>query len=114
MGGLFGELPEQHGGPARPSVRPRLREAERRQVALRSASLDDLLEAGHEARLVWRFVTGLDLGPLYAAIRSVEGHQGRPAADPAILVSLWLYATLRGVGSARELDRLCRDHVAYQ
>jgi hypothetical protein len=29
-------------------------------------------------------------------------------------MALWLYATLDGVGSARELDRLCEDHVAYQ
>jgi len=29
-------------------------------------------------------------------------------------LALWLYATLDGVGSARKLDRLCRDHVAYQ
>jgi hypothetical protein len=29
-------------------------------------------------------------------------------------VALWLCATLRGVGSARELARLCADHVAYQ
>lgn len=61
---------------------------------------------------MWRFVTGLDLTALHARIRSVEGRQGRPAAAPGILVALWLYATLRGVGSARELDRLCREHVA--
>jgi hypothetical protein len=27
---------------------------------------------------------------------------------------LWLYAALRGVGSARELNRLCQEHVAYR
>jgi hypothetical protein len=31
-----------------------------------------------------------------------------------LLVALWVFATLRGVGSARELDRLCSDHLAYQ
>jgi hypothetical protein len=29
-------------------------------------------------------------------------------------MALWLYATLDGVGSAREVGRLCEDHVAYQ
>ena len=31
-----------------------------------------------------------------------------------MLVALWVFATLRGVGSARELERLCEDHLAYQ
>ncbi len=57
---------------------------------------------------------GLDLSPLHARIRAVEGHPGRPPIDPAILVSLWLYATLEGVGSARALARLCEEHDAYR
>ena len=51
---------------------------------------------------------------MYAGIRSVEGGAGRDAADPRILLALWLYATLEGVGSARQVARLCEDHVAYQ
>lgn len=34
--------------------------------------------------------------------------------DPRILLALWIYATLQGEGSARELDRPCRAHLAYQ
>ncbi len=33
---------------------------------------------------------------------------------PRVLYALWLFATFKGVGSARELDRLCQDHLAYQ
>ncbi len=51
---------------------------------------------------------------LHERIRAIEGHPGRPPIDPAILVSLWLYATLEGVGSARALDRLCAEHDAYR
>ncbi len=29
-------------------------------------------------------------------------------------MALWLYATIDGVGSARQLDELCRSHSAYQ
>jgi hypothetical protein len=29
-------------------------------------------------------------------------------------MALWLYATLEGVGSARQLAGLCKDHVAYR
>jgi transposase len=81
---------------------------------MRAASLDSLLGDDHRARVVWEYVQGLDLAPLYEDIRSVEGRAGRDATDPGILLALWLYATLEGVGSARQLARLCEEHVAYQ
>ncbi len=97
-----------------PRGRPRLQRPERDQVELRPTHLDGLLPPDHRARLVWDFVEALDLSPLHARIRAVEGHPGRPPIDPAILVSLWLYATLEGVGSARALARLCEEHDAYR
>jgi transposase len=63
---------------------------------------------------VWAYVEGLDLTPLYQTIAAVDGTAGRPATDPKLLLALWLYATVDGVGSARALDRLCTTHVAYQ
>jgi transposase len=76
--------------------------------------LDARLPAAHRARVVWEFVEGLDLTPLYQAIKAVEGHAGRPPIDPAILLAVWLYATLEGVGSARAVERLCEEHDAYR
>ena len=76
--------------------------------------LEDLLETDHQARVVWDFVAQLDLAPLYARIRAVEGGPGRPAIDPRILTAVWLYATLEGVGSARALDWLCENHNAFR
>ena len=76
--------------------------------------LEDLLDHDHQARQVWDFVQGLDLSPLYITIRSFEGGPGRPSTDPRILTSLWLYATLEGVGSARALDWLCQEHNAFR
>jgi transposase len=81
---------------------------------MRCASLDQLLPPDHQARLVWDFVRGLDLTPLLQRIQAVEGHAGRDANDPRLLLALWLQATLDGVGSARALDELCRVHLAYQ
>lgn len=92
----------------------RFETANRNQIELQPCDLEALLPPGHAARLVWRFVDGLDLRALYAAIRAREGAPGRPPIDPKILVALWLYATLDGVGSARELDRLCYAHDAYR
>jgi transposase len=93
---------------------PRVQSAVRNQVELRACDLDALLPVGHQARAVWAFVQSLDLQALYAQIRAVEGSVGRAPIDPAILMSLWLYATLDGVGSARELDRLCDSDDAYR
>jgi hypothetical protein len=39
---------------------------------------------------------------------------GRDATDPRLLIALWLYAATRGVGSARELARLCVESKPYQ
>ncbi len=93
---------------------PRVQRPDRAQLELRAIDLDGLLPADHRARLVWSFVEGLDLGPLYDAIRAVEGEPGRPPIDPAILTALWLYATVENVGSARALERLCDQHDAYR
>jgi len=108
------ELPEQRA-PERPSGgAPRLRVPERRQAEWRAVSLDELVAPDHRVRLVWRFVEGLDLSPRYAAIKAVEGRPGHPPADPRLLVALWLYATVEGIGSARALARLCEEHLAFQ
>src|SRR6478609_7660534 len=113
---LFDLPPADVPGPtARLGVgRPRLRRAVRDQVVYRALALDALLPADHDARVIWAYVEGLDLAATYDAIGSVHGGSGRAATDPRVLLALWLYATTDGVGSARELDRLCRDHVAYQ
>ncbi|HSL50007.1 MAG TPA: IS1182 family transposase [Candidatus Deferrimicrobiaceae bacterium] len=91
-----------------------MRTAERRQVELRAVSVDDLVPADHRVRLVWRFVEGLDLSALMAEIKAVEGRPGHPPADPRILVALWLFATIEGIGSAREVARRCEEHLAFQ
>jgi transposase len=97
-----------------PQGAPRVQSAVRNQVELRACDLDSALPADHQARAVWAFVQSIDLQALYAQIRAVEGSVGRAPIDPAILMSLWLYATLDGVGSARELDRLCDSDDAYR
>ena len=87
---------------------------DRRQLRWDMVDLEGLLPADHRARLVWSFVESLDLSPLYDQVLSREGEAGRPAADPAVLLSLWLYATIEGVGSARELARLAQSDAAYR
>jgi transposase len=83
-------------------------------MEFRASDLESLLVEGHRARLVWSYVERQDLKAFYAGIRAVEGNVGRPAIAPEILLALWLYATLDGVGSAREIARLTEAHDAYR
>jgi transposase len=93
---------------------PRLRTAVRDQIVFRSAALDDLIPLEHTVRAIWDYVVGLDLAVLLAPIKAVLGRPGRSPIDPRILLTLWLYATTRGIGSARQLDALCRTDIVYQ
>jgi transposase len=87
---------------------------DRHQLYWEMIDLEGLISADHRARMVWAFVESLDLAAFYDAIKAREGEPGRPPADPAVLLALWLYATLEGIGSARELERLCERDVAYR
>lgn len=109
-----GAEPDRSSSPPAPEGAPRFQAPVRGQGEWVSTALDDLLDADHRARVVWRFVRSLDLQPFYGRIRAVERHAGRPPIDPRILMALWLYATVEGVGSARALARLCDEHVAYR
>src|ERR1700735_1450965 len=114
MPALFPDLPD-HPAPAAPSGgRPRLPRPHHDQITRAPGPRDPMLPADHPARLVDAFVARLDLGPLRDAIKSREGTPGHPAVDPAVLVTLWLYATVDGIGSARELARLCEFSLPYQ
>jgi transposase len=93
--------------PRSSSSKPRLRYANRNQVEMRICALDSLIPEDHPVRVVWAYVEQLDLSGLSAKIKAVEGSAGASATDPRILLALWLYATVRGIGSARELDRRC-------
>jgi transposase len=94
--------------------RPRLRVPIRDQIEMRWASLDELLEADHPVRIVWAAVCALDLSSWLSEIKAVERHVGRDATDPRLLVALWVFATLKGIGSARELSRLSQECLPYQ
>lgn len=111
---LFEGLPEQAAPQGGGRGAPRLRHPERHQVSLETASLDDLVMEDHPVREVWGFVGMLDLRELEEAVKSREGSAGHPAAAPELMVALWLWATVDGVGSARQLDKLCKQHLAYR
>ena len=87
----------------------RLRVPDRSQVLMKVEAPDELIPAGHQARVVWQVVESMDLSAFLDPIKARDSVCGRDATDPRLLVALWLYATIRGVGSARELARLCLE-----
>jgi transposase len=114
---LPGELPEptpEQAAQMPGRGTPRLRVPQRDQGIFSWSSLDERLDPDSPARAVWALVCRLDLDAWLSDIKAVEGHVGRDATDPRLLVALWVFATLKGIGSARELERLCKDHLAYQ
>ena len=92
----------------------RVRRPVRNQVEMMLRDLDSLLAGGHPVRAIWAFLEGLDLSAFYESVKATADRPGRPASDPRVLLALWVYATTEGVGSARQLDRLCQEHDAYR
>jgi transposase len=93
---------------------PRVMRPERDQLRWEMVDLESQLPPDHEARVVWSFVAGLELSEFYARIKARDDAAGRPASDPAVLLAVWLYAAVEGIGAARAIARLCEHHAAYR
>src|SRR3954447_5074931 len=85
---------------------------DRDQVLLMAPSLRDWLPADHLAWFVISAVETMDLAALYAVYR-LDG-QGRPAHEPAMMVTLLVYAYARGQRSSRRIERSCVEDVAFR
>ncbi len=93
---------------------PRLKTINRKQLLLRPIDVERLVPDDHEVRAIWEFTGHLDLTLYYQTIHAVEGRAGCTAFDPRLLVAIWIYAYSKGIGSAREISRLCDYDPAYQ
>lgn len=96
------------------SSKPRVKVINRQQMMLRATDVESLVEPSHPVRAIWELTGRLDLKSYYEKIDVQEGCAGRPAMDPQLMISLWIYAYSEGVSSAREIARLCEFHPAYQ
>ena len=94
--------------------KPRVTEPERRQGIIRFETPEDTLELEHPARVLWQALGRLDLSAFLANARAREGRAGRPTFCPRMMLTLWTYAISRGVGSAREIERLIESDKAFQ
>ena len=93
---------------------PRLREPVRDEATFQVCDLDLLLDETHPARLIWAYASKVDLSDLEAQVKAREGVAGMPQTSLPLLLALWLYATTRGVGSARALARLCESEAPFR
>jgi transposase len=96
------------------SMQPLIRYVNRQQMSWRAVDVERLIGEDHPARAIWTLVGRLDLTPFYRTIESSAEEGGRPAFDPQLLISLWVYAYSQGIGSAREVARRCEYDPAFQ
>jgi len=94
--------------------KPRYEVIDREQLCWRPIDIERLIGAEHPARAVWEFIGQLDLSAYQEDARAVDGKAGRPGWEPRLLVSLWVYAYSKGVGSGRGIEELCEWEPAYQ
>lgn len=87
-------------------------EPERRQGVIRFELPEDTLPVTHRARVLWSVTGELELSGFTRHAKAIEGRAGRPSLSPRMLLTLWLYAISRGVGSAREIARLTETDLA--
>jgi transposase len=93
---------------------PLIRRINREQMWWRAVDVEQLIGEDHPARAIWELVGRLDLDGFYEGIECSEEEGGRPAYDPRLLISLWIYAYSQGIGSAREVARRCEWEPALQ
>src|SRR6266481_1498186 len=96
------------------SKQPLIRPINRQQMSWRAVDVERLIGEDHRARAIWTLVGRLDLQQFYDDIESSAEQGGRPAFDPQLLISLWVYAYSEGIGSAREVARRCAFDPAFQ
>jgi transposase len=108
------ELEPAHQGEPEPEREPRLKPVNRKQLLWRAVDVEKLVGPDHLVRAIWELVGQLDLKGYTAEVGSVEGVAGRPAYDPHLLISLWIYAYSQKVGWAREVARRCEYDPAFQ
>jgi len=92
----------------------RVKKPVRNQAEMMVRDLDSLVAEDHPVRAVWEFLGRLDLSAFYRSIKVVLDRPGRPASDPQVLLALWVYATVEGIGSARRIAKLTEEHDVYR
>jgi len=97
------EQPPQHKPVAQGPLK--LTAVDRRQTVLAHIYIEELIPADHKARAIWDLAGQLDLSRFTQSLRTTAGCAGRPAWNPQLMFSVWIYAYSEGITSAREIER---------
>ncbi|MBV8818052.1 MAG: IS1182 family transposase [Acidobacteriaceae bacterium] len=110
------EIPEQPRQTQPPARRGdlKLKPINRRQTTMAVIYVEELIPVDHKARAIWDLAGRLDLGRFSESLRTTRGDAGRPAWDPRLLVSIWVYAYSEGISSAREIEAVMQWNPGMQ
>src|SRR5260370_17316982 len=77
------------------------------QAYLLPPSVKEVLRCGHLCFFLQQMVAKLDL----EAFEQEYSDEGGQMYDPALMLSVWLYAYARGITSGRELERRIQENL---
>lgn len=100
--------------PPSPRVDALVQRPQRHQVEIGMFTLDDRVPHDHSVRGVEAVISSLDLTELMAKVRANAEEGGRPAIDPRILLTLWVYGSTRGEIEASEIARRTKTDDIYR
>jgi transposase len=101
-------------GAVEPAAERKWRTPNRAQMRMVPLGVEELIPDDHKARAIWELAGQLDLSGFAETVRTMAGEAGRPAWDPQLLVSVWIYAYSEGIGSAREIERMAQYEPGLQ
>jgi transposase len=82
---------------------------DRTQAVLFPQSLDEIIDADNEVRLVDLFVETIDLAQFSFHVKSSS--EGRPPYHPKDLLKLYVYGYLNSIRSSRSLEKECKRNI---
>src|SRR4051794_8841579 len=89
------EQPEQKKPAAKGE--PKLTKVNRQQTMVATIYVEEAIGPDHKARAIWELVERLDLKRFSESVRTAKGCAGRPAWNPQLLISVWVYAYSEGI-----------------
>ena len=82
----------------------------REQAVLFAPTLDDVVSADHEVRLLDEVLRNLDWSEWES---HYHGGRGQPPIHPRVLAGIWLYAMMRRIRTSRPLEYACGHNVDF-
>ncbi|MDH4128319.1 MAG: transposase [Spirochaetota bacterium] len=83
----------------------------RDQLMMLPISLDRFVDEEHLAKHIWTILSCLNLNSFEEIYQNAD--RGALAINPRNIIALLLYAYAKGVRSSRDIERYCKEDLAY-